>query len=153
MYSHYCMCVRAYVCAMWIHCLLRQCCDCADLSSDQWGTAPFSVQWSVGLNADPGSAAMTHAVLWALCTVLGQWDRGGHDYEGETHTYRHTHTLLSLWITKTSRTLMYNDMAIASVTSLVALCEEMLWSLQSGLLLTTLLAVVKNQKIWIWPVW
>lgn len=43
--------------------------DSADLSSDQYGTDPFSVQRSVGLNADPGSAAMTHAVLWALSAL------------------------------------------------------------------------------------
>lgn len=50
---------------MWLHWLKRQHYVYVDLSSDQLGTTTFLVQWSMGLNADSGSAAMTHSLLWA----------------------------------------------------------------------------------------
>lgn len=82
--------------------------------------------------------------LGSLCTMLGQWDGVGDDYEGE----RDTHTLLpptpqcicsllffslSLWIPKTRGTHIHNDTDIVSVMSLITLCEDMLWSLQLSL--------------------
>lgn len=106
----------------------------------------------------------SRCVLGSLCAVPGQWDGVGDDYEGETE--RHTQTLLppklqclcsllvlALWTTKTSGTRIHNDMDVASVTSLMWCVEEMLWSLQLGSLLTALLAVIKRQNMWIWPVW
>ena len=59
---------------------------------------------------------------------------------------------VALLKTKTRGIRGHNDMDIAAVTSLVALCDQTLWSLRLGSVLTALLAVVKSQKIWIWPV-